>query len=92
MKKRKKVRFKFIHKHKSRYSVKLMCSLLSVSRGGYYEWIKREPSQRKLRHEFLSQEIKRVYNQHKGRYGSPRIALQLYKEGIETNVSCINAK
>ena len=62
-----------------------MCSLLSVSRGGYYEWIKREPSQRKLRHEFLSKEIKRVYNQHKGRYGSPRIALQLYKEGIETN-------
>lgn len=62
-----------------------MCSLLSVSRGGYYEWLKRKPSQTKLRHEFLSKEIKRIYHEHKGRYGSPRIALQLYEEGIETN-------
>ncbi|WP_412102579.1 IS3 family transposase [Oligella urethralis] len=38
-----------------------------------------------LRHEWLTTQIKRVFEQHKGRYGSPRIALQLYAEGIETN-------
>lgn len=62
-----------------------MCKLLSVTRQGYYEWVKREPSQRVLRHQFLEGEIRRVYGEHKGRYGSPRIALQLYEEGIETN-------
>lgn len=62
-----------------------MCRLLSVTRQGYYDWIQRKPSQRSLRHQFLEKEIKRVYDEHKGRYGSPRIALQLYEEGIETN-------
>jgi putative transposase len=38
-----------------------------------------------MRHDFLKTEIKRVFEEHKGRYGSPRIALQLYDEGIETN-------
>lgn len=62
-----------------------MCQLLSITRQGYYEWVKRKPSQTKLRHQFLEKEIKRVYEENKGRYGSPRIALQLYEEGIETN-------
>ncbi len=48
-------------------------------------WIKRKPSNRALIHEYLSNEIKRVFYEHKGRYGSPRIALHLYDEGIETN-------
>lgn len=62
-----------------------MCRLLSVTRQGYYDWVKRTPSQRTLRHQFLEKEIRRVFDEHKGRYGSPRIALQLYEEGIETN-------
>lgn len=62
-----------------------MCHLLSVSRQGYYAWRKRTPSQLALRHQYLEQQILRVYKQHKGRYGSPRITLQLYDEGIETN-------
>lgn len=79
------MRFHFIHKHRTDYQVKIMCRILSVSRQGYYEWRKRKPSQLRLRHRFLEKEIRRVYDQHKGRYGSPRIALQLYDEGIETN-------
>ena len=65
--------------------MKLMCKLLSVTRQGYYDYAKRQPSKTTLRHQYLEQEIKRVFNQHQGRYGSPRIALQLYEEGIETN-------
>lgn len=52
---------------------------------GYYNYCKRIPSEKTLRHEWLTTEIKRIFEQHKGRYGSPRIALQLYSEGIETN-------
>lgn len=63
----------------------MLCKLLAVSRSGYYEFIKRFPSKTKLRHEWLTEEIRRVFEQHKGRYGSPRIAQQLHNEGIETN-------
>lgn len=62
-----------------------MCQVLSVTRQSYYDWIKRKPCQRALRHQFLEVKIRRVYNEHKGRYGSPRIALQHYEEGIENN-------
>ena len=65
--------------------MKLLCKLLHISRAGYYEFIKRPPSYTALRHAYLSGEVKIVFDQHKGRYGSPRIALQLYSEGIETN-------
>lgn len=67
------------------YRINLMCKLLDVSRQGYYEWRKREPSNREIRHAFLEKEIKRIFYEHERRYGSPRIALQLYDEGIETN-------
>ena len=62
-----------------------MAELLEVTRSGYYEWLKRVPSTRVLRHQYLTEEIKRVFKQHNGNYGSPRIAQQLYDEGIETN-------
>lgn len=79
------MKFEFIRKESENYNVKLLCKLLGVSRSGYYEFIKRLPSKRSLKHEWLTDEIKRVFDQHKGRYGSPRIAQQLYDEGIETN-------
>lgn len=47
--------------------------------------MKRSPSRTQLRHDFLKEQIKRVFTEHSGCYGSPRIAQQLYDEGIETN-------
>ena len=56
-----------------------------MSRQGYYTWLKRGDSKTTICHQFLKQEIQRVFDEHKGCYGSPRIALQLYDEGSETN-------
>ena len=56
-----------------------------MSRAGYYSYRKRSPSRTALYHAWLTGEIRRVFAEHKGRYGSPRIAQQLYQEGIETN-------
>ena len=67
------------------HSLKLLCKLLNVSRAGYYTFRHGPPSQTALRHQWLTGEIKRVFDEHKSRYGSPRIARQLYEEGIETN-------
>lgn len=42
-----------------------------------------------LRHEYLKSEIKRTFEEHKGRYGSPRIVLALLSEGINTNMRVV---
>ena len=63
-----------------------MCQVLEVSRSGFYDWLGREPSQRKIKNEKLKLEIAKIYWQHSGRYGSPRIHRQLIKEGHDCNI------
>ena len=55
---------------------------LRVSRSGYYQWVGTEQSLRAETNAELWKEIQRVYDQHKGRYGSPRITQQLLQEGL----------
>ena len=47
--------------------------------------MQRKPSKRAIENEVLSQHIKRIFEEHKGRYGSIRIAKSLEKEGISAN-------
>lgn len=46
---------------------------------------KKTKSRLALRHEYLTNEIIKVFKKHHGRYGSPRVAKELYDKGIETN-------
>lgn len=62
-----------------------MCDLLGVSTSGYYDWLKREPSEQKKRREVLSKEIKRVHKESRELYGSPKITKQLDHEGIKVS-------
>lgn len=59
-----------------------MCRVLSVSVGGFYAWRKRPPSAREQEDGNIAERIVGIYQQHKGRYGSPRIHQQLHDEGI----------
>ena len=58
-----------------------MCRVLKVSRSGYYRWLKRKPSQRKLDNQRLDAEIREIYDGSKGRYGSPKITQELRDRG-----------
>jgi transposase InsO family protein len=64
------------------FPVKECCVALRVSRSGYYRWLGTEQSAGAERNRDLLKEIRRVYDEHKGRYGSPRITQQLRKEGV----------
>jgi len=64
------------------FPIKETCVALSVSRSGYYQWAGTEQSERAELNAELSKEIERVYQEHKGRYGSPRITQQLQQEGV----------
>ena len=59
-----------------------MCRVLGVSKGGFYNWLKRPPSAWEQEDGNIAERIVAIYQQHKGRYGSPRIHQQLQDEGI----------
>ena len=66
---------------RDQYSIEEMCETLGVSRSGYYRNLSENLSEREEENECLSNEIKRVYEGNKRRYGSPRVTLQLQNEG-----------
>src|SRR5258705_13670242 len=59
------------------------CEALRVSRSGYYQWKKAEPSQRERAEAELVEQIRRVFAANKGRYGSPRGRQALRQDGVE---------
>lgn len=63
--------------------------VLNVSRSGFYEYMHRHPSKRQVEREILSEKIKAVFHEHKGRYGTGRIARVLHDRGILTNTKRI---
>lgn len=59
-----------------------MCAYLQVSRSGFYWWRKAQAKPTSDPDACLSAHIKAIYEQHKGRYGSPRIHQELARQGI----------
>ena len=70
-----------IQRHEGRYAVALMCRVLHVSRSGYYGWRCRPPSARAQSNVRLAADVQRIYAEHKGRTGAPRITQHLREEG-----------
>ena len=70
-----------IKTHEKQFPVAMMCRNLSVSRSGYYAWKQRPISDRKKADQSLADDIKRIFDDEKGRPGSPRITRRLREEG-----------
>ncbi len=64
-----------------------MCEVLNVSRSGYYAWVDRAPSDRRLRQEELIEQIRQAHEQSDGTYGSARIHAELIEQNVEV---CVN--
>lgn len=67
------------------YPIRQLCEVLQVTRSGYYAWRQGRQSARAEANQLLSQQIQRVHQDNKGRYGSPRITQQLRREGHRCN-------
>ncbi len=76
------MKYAFLQEHRSQYEIKKMAQALQVSRSGYYAWMKRTDSPRKLENKVLVDQIKAVYYRSKSIYGSPRITAQLHRDGV----------
>lgn len=65
-----------------------LCRVMQVSRDGYNSWRRRRPSKRSKTNYQLAEEIKRIFAEHKGRYGSPRV----WEELADLGYSCSENK
>jgi len=62
-----------------------MCLVLSVSKIGYYHWLKLEPSNRWLENQQLSKDIQSIFKDSFGSYGSPSIKKELETLGYKVS-------
>lgn len=76
------MRFEFIEKHRSEFSVGKMCTVLDVSRSGYYTWRKHKPSEQEKRKNKVQERIVFHFHDSEKRYGSPKITKLLLREGF----------
>jgi len=76
------MRYEFILAHESKHPVNRMCRALGVGRSGYYSWRKDRPSQREQANQVLLEQIKKVHQDSRQTYGSPRVYEALKSKGI----------
>jgi putative transposase len=75
------VRYAFIKEQHDWHSVTKLCRWLQVSRGGYYQWLKRPPSARTIEDQRLWPKIVRLHYQCREAYGARRLCRELRQAG-----------
>jgi putative transposase len=75
------VRFAFIETEKAGFPVALLCRMLAVSRAGFYAWRRRPVAVRTRQDQVLAVAVATIYAEHHGRYGSPRVQMELRDRG-----------
>lgn len=60
-----------------------MCKAFKVSRSGYYHWLTRKLSPRRIDSQAMLKLIREIHKESKRRYGSPKITRELQKRGIQ---------
>ncbi len=69
----------------------MMCRVLSVSRSGFYAWLKRPVSRREQRRVLVGQAVEEAYASFKKRYGAPRLTAELNAQGIACSLNHVAA-
>ena len=76
------MRFAFIQSHARVWHITTMCRVLEVSRAGYYAWRARPLCDRVKMDTALTAKIREIQAQVRGRYGSPRMRMELKALGF----------
>ena len=76
------MKFQFIQSHARIFHILTMCRVLEVSKAGYYAWRARPLAERVKDDRRLSARIRVIYEEAKGRYGSPRVYQELRALGL----------
>jgi transposase InsO family protein len=76
------VKFEFIRVEKAFYPLTVLCSVLEVSRSGFYSWCKRPLSARTSSDAQLAVQVSAAHLRSRRTYGSPRIHADLRARGV----------
>jgi len=74
--------FRLIEAERAEHSISRLCSVLGVSRVGFYAWRRRPPSARALRDAELERLIAAVFAASRETYGAPRVHAELRARGV----------
>ena len=77
------MKYLFIKDHRSIFRLEKMCQVLSVSKSGYYSWLKRRKSKTQLANIRLLKRIRKIFNNNHQRYGYRRVWFELHLRGIQ---------
>ena len=67
------MKYAFILAELMAYPLSVVCRVLGVTQSGFHAWRIRTPSARDRERERLRTDIRRVFEDHRGRYGAPRL-------------------
>jgi transposase InsO family protein len=83
----------FIAAQRARYGIPyaVACRALGVSQSWFYKWRHGDTSVRRARRRELADEIRRLFERHQGRYGSPRITADLVEAGWKVSPNTVAA-
>ncbi|MFG2596873.1 IS3 family transposase [Streptomyces sp. NPDC048462] len=65
------------------------CRALGVSESWFYKWQTRKPTSRELRRQQLTDEIREIFKESGGTYGSPKIFILLVRKGWRISVNTV---
>jgi putative transposase len=77
--------FRLIDAKRAQHPVSLLCSVLGVSRAGYYAWKDRPLSPRAARDVELIEQIGRIHAESQATYGWPRVHAELRHRGVRVS-------
>ena len=75
------MKYRFVARHRPLWPVRMMCRMLGVSHGGFYELLSRPPSARATENERLTGRIRSSFIESDRTYGSPRVWRDLHDWG-----------
>lgn len=67
----------------------ISCRALGVSESWFYKWRDRRPTGREVRRQQLADEIKEIFTESGGTYGSPKIFILLVRKGWRISVNTV---
>ena len=77
------MRYQFIDEQKKAYPLKVLCTVMEVSRSGYYRYRKPEPGKKTKDEARLLVEVKLLAQESRNSYGSRMMSKNLRHRGYE---------
>ena len=81
--------FGLVKPYQAQYPVRNLCQILGVSSSGFYAWLKRPPSRRRLSDIMIGDRLEAFHRESDGNYGRPRLHADLREYGIAISGKCV---